>query len=111
MYYYLFDFIITILLNLNISTLLYKIHSIKIIDLILTLIIIYLITENIYMIIFLILIFILNKILYKFLSFKLINIIVTYTIYYLILFKLDASLIINIILVILLYLEEYKLKR
>lgn len=109
MYIFLIDFFLSNILNINISLLLYKIIKINTKEFILTLFTIYLLTNNITSIILLILIYLLNKIVFKILNYKLINIIIMYIINYLIIFKYNNSLIINLILVIILVLKEYKI--
>ena len=108
MFYYIFDFLVSNILNINISLFLFKIHKIKILDFLYTIIFIILSSCNIELVISMILIFLLNKIIYKLLNYKLINALITYSLYYLILSSDYHSLLINLLFVIILYKKEYK---
>lgn len=108
MIYYLIDFLCLNICNLNINLYLYGLQNIKLIDFILTLIVILLISNDILLITMFIFIFIINKIIYKYLNNRLLIKLILYTFEYLIIFEdIKLSFFLNLLLVIIIEFYKY----
>lgn len=108
MIYYLIDFLCLNICNLNINLYLYGLQNIKLIDFILTLIVILLISNDILLITIFIFIFIINKITYKYLNNRLLIKLILYTFEYLIIFEdIKLSFFLNLLLVIIIEFYKY----
>lgn len=108
MIYYLIDFLCLNICNLNINLYLYGLQNIKLIDFILTLIVILLISNDILLITMFIFIFIINKITYKYLNNRLLIKLILYTFEYLIIFEdIKLSFFLNLLLVIIIEFYKY----
>lgn len=96
-----------ILTGFKLNTFYYQLYYLSINDLIKSLLIVYLLTNEIYLIISILIMYLSNKVIYKYIKYNLVFSICIYTIFYIIMNEIDYVYFINIIIVILLYYKKY----
>lgn len=106
MTYIILDLILTNVLKININIFLYKIKDLSINNIILSMLFIYVLTNNIYVTLINIAGYILYKITNKYYNNRVINLLI-YSILYLALYRIDINYLINLIICILIDIREY----
>ena len=107
MAYILIDLLTLTLTGIRTSTFLYYINHANIKDFILSMCLLYLLNENIMLIVILTIMFIINILLYKYINKNFIFELAIFTFFYFVLFKIDIYYVFNIFLVIVLKLSKY----
>lgn len=105
--YLLLDTFINSYTKYSIFSYLYIINFMSLNSFIPSLLLLYLITNDIIFVLLLLSIYILNHLVFRYIRFNLISSLPLFIVYYIIIFGINSSLIINVLIVILLYFNKY----
>ena len=107
MIYLLLDTFMYSYVGIFLTTYIYKLHNIKIIELITSLIILFMLSNNIILVSIILIMYLIDHILFKYIKYNFLLMLSINTFFYLILFNMNKYYFINLIIVILLYFKEY----
>lgn len=105
--YLLLDTFINSYTKYSIFSFLYIINFMSLNSFLCSLLLLYLITNDIIFILLLLSIYILNHIVFRYIRFNLLSSLLLFIVYYLIIFGINSNLIINVLIVILIYFYKY----